>query len=260
MPLVLASVAAAARDQYVCLVSDGIYDDSLSDVARKLGWSYLGTWTRDRSLAQNLCYRLHPEVETIVKIDSTTLLLPGSIEALIGRARSLKAEGVVDPGAVAPFIPLDGICHRPILQALGLLEEFECRFGRARLSCDGLIEARGDVAAWMWEHVSPLRRTADILAGLPEQLLMAPIRFRSGMVTFDRSFWEAMGRFPVTRRRLMVGINCDDSDGDALGGAALMMSRPIVMTSHVVAGRIAFDRQIDAMSSLLERRPELFVV
>jgi hypothetical protein len=261
MPHVLTAASAALRDHYVCLVSDGSYDTDLSEFSRQLGWSYIGTWTRDTALAQNLCYRLHPEAQTIVKIDPAMLVLPGSISRLLARFTELKTESVIEPGALSPFIPLDGICHRPLLEALDLLDAFESRFGPAKLAAEtSPIEASYDVAKWIWEHTCPLSETAQKLAAMPERLLMPPIRFRAGLVVFQRSFWEDFGFFPVLRRRLMVGRSTECTDGDALGAAAITMSRPIVMTSHALAGRIAFAPQIGAMSALMGESPDVFTV
>src|SRR5215468_10584950 len=53
----------AVPDGDVCLLSPGMRISELSDLCRREGWSYLSTATNDISLAQNVCYRLHPQAE-----------------------------------------------------------------------------------------------------------------------------------------------------------------------------------------------------
>lgn len=261
MPFTLPTLAAATRGHYVCLVSAGTFQEDLADASRGLGWSYLATRTRDAALAQNVCYRLHPGAEIIVKINEGVFVLPGSIDALIARLRHLKAQGVMDPGVVAPLVTLDGACYRMLLERLGLLEAFEARFGTARLTAAGApIDSDPSAAAWMWENTSPLARVAERLAALPEQDLLPAIRFGGDVCVFERSFWESVNYYPVYRRRLMVGRRSLQSDADHLGASAVAMSRPIVLASNVMAAKFASEQQYEHMLGLLERRPELFRV
>jgi hypothetical protein len=85
----------------------------------------------DVSLAQNVCYRLHGAATTIVKLDEDMFLLPDTIETLLTEYRTIVTQGAVHPGSAAPMIPLDGFCYRHLLEILGLLPEYESRFGRA---------------------------------------------------------------------------------------------------------------------------------
>jgi hypothetical protein len=243
----------------VSIVSHGLRSEVLADLCRLEGWSYLSTTTRDASLAQNVCYRLHEHAELIVKVDEDMLLLPGSISALLEEYRSIKAEGVIDPGFVAPIVPLNGFCYRYLLEALGLLDEFEARFGRARIAASGLPIQDDPVAArWVWERTGPLELTAGLVARRPRQALACPVQFNAGMVVFERAFWEMIGHFPVLRRRLVFGVSTEGVDEAHLCARAFTASRPGMVTTAVMAGHFAYEPQYAAMLSLLDSRPDLF--
>src|ERR1700733_5238812 len=107
---------AALPEADICIVSPGLRNDDLADLCRREGWSYLSTATNDVALAQNVCYRLHDSAKMIVKLDEDMFLLPDTITGLLAAYRDIKAEGVVDPGFVAPMIPLNGFCYRYLLE------------------------------------------------------------------------------------------------------------------------------------------------
>ena len=148
---------AALPEADVCIISPGLRHDGLADLCRREGWSYLSTATNDVALAQNVCYRLHDGAEMIVKLDEDMFLLPDTITRLLAAYRDIKAEGVVDPGFVAPMIPLNGFCYRYLLEMLGLLDAYEAAFGRAKLATSGLAVHTDPAAArWIWERTAPL--------------------------------------------------------------------------------------------------------
>jgi hypothetical protein len=249
----------ALPDADVCLVSPGLRNGTLSDLSRRAGWSYLSTATNDVSLAQNVCYRLHAKAELIVKLDEDMLLVPDSLSALISQYRGIKAQGIVDPGFVAPMIPVNGFCYRPLLEILGLLDEFEARFRRARIAYSGTpIQDDPAAACWMWERTAPLEQTARRLAAKPVRTLFCPIQFSTGLIAFERSFWEMIGHLPVCRRRLVFGLGTHGADERHISAQAFGTSRPGVITTGALAGHFAFEAQHAGVIPLMERRPELF--
>ncbi len=259
--LVLPHIEEAAADRYVCVVSPGIYDKALSLLCEQWGWSYLSTATKDANLAQNICYSLHEDAEIIVKIDEDMFLLPGSIEALVDRYQSIRNEGIVRPGVLAPLVPIDGHCYRYFLEALNLLDGFELLFGKARMHAqDSAVVTSSEAALWIWQQTSPLSYAAEALAELPEKLLYVPIVLNTGMIVFERSFWEAVGYLPVYRRRLVFGKNTNITDSEYICSRAMMLSRPVIMTSHVVAGRFSHEAQYKDMREQLGRNPGMFAI
>lgn len=260
-PTLLPYVEEAVDGRYLCVVTPGVYHDGLSHLCEEWGWSYLSTATDDFGLAQNICYKLHPTAELIVKIDDGMFLLPNSIAQLSNRFQRMMDEGIVRPGAVAPIIPLDGLCYRFLLEWLNLLEAFELRFGKASMhATDAVIARNAKAALWVWERTSPLSRTAAALVSQPERLVLAPIRFSAGVIAFERSFWHDMGQFPVFRSRLMIGQQAKGEEAAFFSASAVALSRPIVLTSHVLAGRFSFDRHYDEMAGVFAKRPGMFVV
>lgn len=262
-PLVMPRFKAALAqmpDADVCLVSPGKRDTALASLCAAEGWSYLATATNDVSLAQNICFKRHIAAELIVKLDEDMFLLPGSIRHLVAEYRRIKTEGRVDPGFVAPMIPLNGFCYRPLLRALGLLEEYERRFGTAQLGTSGLpIHTDPAAARWIWEQTSPLDSLPERLgAGIAEDLL-SPIQFSIGMIVFERRFWQQVGYFSVARRKLMAGMSTLGGDESHICAAAMLHSRPIVITTLTAAGHFSFGGQYAGMRDLLRSNPALFV-
>jgi hypothetical protein len=259
--VVLPYVEEAADGKCVCVVSPGIYDRALSDVCAQWGWSYLSTATRDAFLAQSICFELHDGADLIVRIDEDMILPPNSIDALIERYLRIRDAGVLSPGALAPLVPIDGLGCRYVLEAMGLLERFELRFGKARIhATETPVETNAEAALWVWENTAPLARTAEILAGEPERLLYVPIVPDTGMIVFERSFWDAIGYLPLRRRHRLFGRNDDTPDAGYICSRAMTLSRPVIITSRVVAGRFAHDAHYEAMQGHLDAQPHLFVV
>jgi hypothetical protein len=261
-PLVMPRFKAALAlvpEADVCLVSPGKRDEALAALCAAEGWSYLATATNDVSLAQNICFKRHTAAELIVKLDEDMFLLPGSIRDLVAEYRRIKAEGRVNPGFVAPMIPLNGFCYRPLLRALGLLEEYERRFGTAQLGTSGLpVHTDPAAARWIWEQTTPLESLPERLSAGTTEDLLSPIQFSIGMIAFERRFWQQFGYFNVARRKLMTGMSTLGGDESHICAAAMLQSRPIVVTTHTAAGHFSFGGQYAGMSDLLRSNPAIF--
>jgi hypothetical protein len=251
--------AALPEGADICLLTPGKRSEDLAMLCRREGWSYLSTSTNDVALAQNVCYRLHDAAGMIVKLDEDMFLLDGSIAVLLDEYHAIKNEGAVDPGMVAPMIPLNGFCYRHLLNMLDLLDAFEARFGRARLTTAGMpVQTDAEAARWIWEHTAPLEETAGRLAGMERHRLLCPIQFSIGLIAFERSFWQQIGYFAVNRRRLLAGISTLGGDEAYLCAQAMERSRPIVVTTAALAGHFSFGPQYAAQRTLLAQRPDLF--
>lgn len=251
----------AALPEYadVCLVSPGTHCPELATLCASNHWSYLSTATNDVCLAQNIAYRLHNEAQLIVKLDEDMFLLPDTLSLLVSEYWRIKVQGTVDPGFVAPFIPLNGFCYRHLLERLDLLTDYEARFGIARIACSGIpLQSDGQAARWIWEQTAPLQHTARRLAAMSREVLLCPVQFSIGLIAFEREFWETIGYLPVFRRRLMTGVSTLGADEEYLCARALAHSRPGVVTPATLAGHFSFGPQYAAMKALLDSRPDLF--
>lgn len=257
-PFVIPRFRVALPDADVCLLSPGLRNETLAEMCRDAGWSYLSTATNDVALAQNVCYRLHDRAEMIVKLDEDIFLLPNTITTLLSEYRDVKQEGIVDPGFVAPTIPLNGFCYRYLLEALDLIDEYQAAFGPARLAASGLaIHNSPAVARWIWERTAPLENTAARLLASGRTRLFCPIQFSIGIIAFERQFWEMIGYLPVYRRRLLAGLSTLGGDEAYICSRALEASRPAVITTGAVAGHFSFGPQYADMKALLAERPDL---
>ncbi len=258
-PFVMPRFRASLPVADVCLVSPGKRSDELAALCQRESWSYLSTTLNDVALAQNVCYRLHDDAELIVKLDEDMFLLPSTLPVLLEEYRAIKSEGWVDPGFVAPMIPLNGFCYRSLLGMLDMLPAYEACFGPARLATSGLaVHNDPDAALWMWERTAPLADTERRLQRLPRQRLLCPIQFSIGLIVFERRFWEAIGCFAVHRQRLMTGQSTLGGDEAYICTRALEMSRPGVVTTAALAGHFSFGPQYAGMRTLLRDRPALF--
>jgi hypothetical protein len=258
-PLVFPRLKAAIPEADVCLVSPGLRSEELSDLCRREGWSYLSTATNDVSLAQNVCLRLHDQAELIIKLDEDIFVLPDTISTLLAEYRRIKLEGKVNPGFVAPMIPLNGFCYRYLLEMLALLDEYEAQFGRARIATAGIpLQGNPAAARWIWERTAPLERLAARLQGMERRELLSPIQFSIGLIAFERGFWEQIGYFAVPRHKIVARMSTLGGDEACLCTAAMIHSRPIVVTTATVAGHFSFGPQYAAMSALLKSRPAIF--
>jgi hypothetical protein len=259
-PVVMPRFKAALPQADVCLVSPGVRNETLAELCRKEGWSYLSTATNDVSLAQNVCFRLHDAAEMIVKLDEDMFLLPNTLSELLREYRRIKLEGKVDPGFVAPMIPLNGFCYRYLLEMLGLLDTYEAQFGAARLATSGLdLHTNPDACRWIWEHTAPLEDLAARLAGMERRELLSPIQFSIGVIAMERKFWEQIGYFNVPRHKLIAKMSTLGGDEACLCAAAMVNSRPIVVTTASVAGHFSFGPQYKAMIALFHGNPGLFL-
>lgn len=243
----------------VCLVSPGRDVEALAALCRRHGWSYLSTATNDVCLAQNIAIGLHAQADLVVKLDEDMFLLPKTLSTLLEEYESIRREGIVDPGYVAPMIPLNGVTYRFVLQRLQLLDAYEARFGKARLATAGIrVQNDPEAARWIWEHTAPLETSAARITSGPVERVFCPVQFSIGCIVFARSFWSEIGGFVVFRRRLLMGISTLGADEAWLCARAQELSRPGVVTSKAVAGHFAFGPQYDAMRQVYDERRDLF--
>lgn len=244
----------------VCVVSAGRFDKSLRELCDGYGWSYLATKTNDVSLVQNVATHLHPRAEQIVKIDEDVFVTPNTIVKMLQYAHDVRTSGIVSPAFIAPMLNVNGVCYRPLLETLGLLEEFEAEFGTARIATLGIPVTDDSAAArWMWERTSPLEETEARLRSTGRMPgLMSPVQFSIGIIVVERAFWSEIGFYPVKRHALAMGESTLGADEEYLCRMAIHFGRPMMICEKAIAGHFSFGRQYQGMLELLKERPELF--
>ena len=119
--------AFAPDDADVCVISSGKYDSTLAEFAEKNNWSYLST-KRNCVLAQNKAILLHPSAEFIYKIDEDIFTTKNSFSVMMNTYRKVIADGLYEPGFVAPLLPINAYAHVRVLEKLGLTEIYTQKF------------------------------------------------------------------------------------------------------------------------------------
>jgi hypothetical protein len=241
------------------VVPAGKFDQTLADMSERNNWSYLSTKTNDVSLVQNVAINLHKNAKTIVKIDEDVFVTPDTIRDTLAYFREVCAGGIVNPGFVSPMLNINGVCHRPLMKQLELLEAYESRFGVARIGTLGSAATdSAEAARWIWENTLPLEVTAKKLRRTQTPELMTPVQFSIGLIVFKRSFWEEIGYFPVRRHLLALKMTTFGADEEHICKMATYLSRPGVICEHAFAGHFSFHRQYQGMLEFLKERPESF--
>ncbi len=245
----------------VCLISPGLYSPQVADIAKRNDWSYLSTRTNDVGLAQNIAFHLHRDAQLFVKVDEDMFLLDTTLTDTIDFFRATQQAGVVDPGFASPLIPINGVCYRAILEALGKLDEYESKFGTARLSTSGIpVQTSGEAARWIWSVTGPIAHTLERLRAARLQAILTPIQFSIGAIVFERRFWEEFQFFPVYRHHLMMGRNTLGADERHICKATVEWFKPGIVCPTALAGHFSFGPQYHAVKNLLDEHPRLFAI
>ena len=246
----------APDDADVCVVSSGLRSAELCDICRRHGWSYLSTRRNHVSLAQNLAIHLHPSARWIFKMDEDVFLTDGFYEKLVDCHRRASADLRFDIGFVAPLMPVNGYGHVRVLETLGLVDEWESRFGRLRYT-EGFYRNRQilqnpECAKFMWGGTNPLLGDIDALNRTFQErgrrYAICPIRFSIGAILFTREVWEEMGMFPVV---FGTGMGEDER---YFCEFCHLHSRVIVVAEDTVVGHLGYGPQVPEMLTFFEKK------
>ena len=245
-------------DLDVCVVSSGKYSEKLVELCEKNSWSYLSTKENNVSLVQNIAIRLHPEARYIFKLDEDIFITEGFFENLI-RAYEHSSNGLYNPGVVAPLIPINGYAHVRVLEKLGLMSEYEKRFGSLKYAAghDRPIENSPEVARFFWGEdgvIPDIDEMNRLFASGPVEERPVPIRFSIGAILFEKSLWEDMGYFSVERNSVSLG-----KDEVELCTYCNIHSRPILTSENVLVGHFSFGPQNEKMKEYFYEHEDRFL-
>ena len=70
------------KNMDICIVSSGLYNDKLSKIAKKNGWSYLSTKRNSVAIAQNTVIKLFPNANYIYKLDEDIFITKNFFKTL----------------------------------------------------------------------------------------------------------------------------------------------------------------------------------
>lgn len=242
----------------VCIVSSGLQNERLAELARQNGWSYMSTSVNNLCLAQNECIELHSKAKYIFKMDEDVFVTAGSFRTLIFNFRELESDSDYVPGAIVPMINVNATTFIQVLRFQNKLAKFTARFGLPKVS-DGRthhdeITFNEDVCKFLWDEV-------DIDDKSKRGSMRTPVftRFSIGLVLFTREVWLNMGKFPVDLENSVeykrIGLGEDEK---ALCGYCFMKAYPMFIDETVLVGHLSYGPQTKAMMEYFKTHPEKF--
>lgn len=242
----------------VCIVSSGLQNERLAQLARENGWSYMPTNINNLCLAQNMCIELHPKAKYIFKMDEDIFVTDGSFRTLIFNFRELESDSDYVPGAIVPMINVNATTFIQVLRLQDKLAKFTARFGLPKVS-DGRthhdeITFNEDVCKFLWDEI-------DIDDKSKRGSTRTPVftRFSIGLVLFTREVWSCMREFPVDLENSIeykrIGLGEDEK---ALCNYCFMKAYPMFIDETVLVGHLSYGPQTKAMMEYFKTHPEKF--
>lgn len=250
-------IKSLPSDIDVCVVTSGLWSKKINEICQKQKWSYLSTKENNVSLVQNVAIYLHPNAKYIYKLDEDMFITEGFFENLF-KAYEHTKQSEYSVGFVAPLIPINGYGHMRLLEKTGLKNVYEEKFEKPLYMAGPhrMVENSGEVAKFFWRdggvfpNIDDLNRT---LSSEPLEERPCPIRFSIGAILFERSLWEEMGYFKVSRSGNSLG-----ADEVQLCSYCIEKSRAMMVSENVVVGHFSFGGQFKAMKQYFEEHPEVF--
>ena len=246
-------------DLDVCVVTAGKTVESLRDMCREHGWSYLSTRRNNVSLAQNVAIRIHKAARWIYKMDEDIFLTEGVFEKMKAAYLSAPSQIHADVGFVSPLIPVNGYGHVQILRRTGLESAWEARFG-ALMYTDGLtahtsILSNPEAARFMWGETESQLRGIDALNDLLShengRLSVCPYRYSVGFILYERSLWEKMEYFYVPATGSGLGL-----DEEQICYYCLLHAKAMVVFEDAAVGHFSYGPQTKAMIDYMKSNAE----
>lgn len=249
----------------VCIVTSGLENERLKEIARQHSWSYLSTDVNNLCYAQNVCISAHPKAEFIFKIDEDMFLTKHTLDHLLYTYQESLYHDIYVPSAIVPTINVNCTTYVNLLRLSGKTKDFEEKFGKVKVT-NGLhhtqhILENPEVSKYMWENFN-LDKTNDELRRLSYYEVNYDIcatRFSIGLVMFPRSTWIEMGNFQVLldsdKDYERKGLGVDERE---LCKFAMSKAKPILIDNTCLVGHLAYGPQTKDMIQFFKQRPELF--
>lgn len=242
----------------VCIVSSGLQNDTLRQIAIDNDWSYMWTSVNNLCLAQNECIEQHPRATHIFKMDEDIFVTKDCFRSLLFNFIDLKYDSDCVPGAIVPMINVNATTYVQVLRLQDKLAKFISKFGIPKIS-DGRthhddITFNVNVCKFLWDEI-------DIDDKTKRGSTRTPVftRFSIGLVLFTRSVWLDMGKFPVELdsdvdyKRIGLG-----EDEKALCSYCFMKAYPMFIDESVLVGHLSYGPQTKAMIDYFKAHPEKF--
>lgn len=243
-------------DVEVCILSSGVDNKCLEEIAEKNDWSYLYTYRNNITLVQNIALSLYEEAVWIYKMDEDIFLTEKCFEKMMTTYNMIDS---YDVGCIVPLIPVNSYGYRVILERTGYLGQYEMNFEKAVYGATPrrMIENDYHTAEFMWGYKSPLPRIDElnrIFQKEDKRYSVCGVRFSIGFILFKKEFWENMGGFPVTGN---IDLGLDEV---AICQQCITESKALIVAENTVVGHFSFGRQTKKIRELYEMHHELFAL
>ena len=244
----------------VCIVSSGLYNERLNQIAQENDWSYLSVKQNKVTLVQNIAINLFPNAKYIYKLDEDIFITENFFSQLIETYKKVEKTSNYRIGFVAPLIPINGFCNVEVLKKVGLIEDFQKKFGKPY--CDGgsneIIIKNPNVAKYLWGENNKEFKDIDLISRKLSKndfsYLICPLRFSIGAILFTRDIWDKMGRFMV-RPGTNMGL-----DEEQFCKFCMIESRVIVVSENTLVGHFSYGPQTSAMKEYYEKNRNVFKI
>lgn len=258
---VFARVKAFTPKHYdVCIISSGLFDETLNTIAAQNDWSYLSTAQNNIPLIQNLAIMLHEQAEFLFKIDEYIFITEGLFDTWLKTAYYVQEHDYYHKiGFVAPLIPINSYGHVRILEKLGLLETYEKMFERAFYGSFywQKIATNPDVAKFFWGEGGFVPSIDKMNAAFQAQKIsygICSFRFNIGCILFHRNFWKAMNGWELPPPGSYGGALDEFQICRLCADNAIAM----VVAENSVVGHLSFSVQTEAMKEYYLTHREIF--
>ena len=245
--------AYVPEDVDVCIMTSGLKNQKLQNLAEKYGWSYLSTTVNHLSLIQNITIEEHPHAKWIYKLDEDMFISKNFFTALKDTYRLVVDDSFYLPAFVSPLINVSCYGHLRLLEKCGLIEDFRATGLTDMKITDGLhhnkaIIEDAHVARYMWGDTQPMLRDVDALTERFSQeklsFTVCPTRYSIGAILFTREAWEDFGRFPLTFVGSEYGLGDDE---EHICHYACFTGRAMIVSENSVAGHLGYGPQTKEM-------------
>ena len=242
----------------ICLVSSGIYNEHLNNLAKKNNWSYLSIKRNNINLAQNTAISLFSHAQNIMKMDEDIFVTENTIQNLIDDFEKIKKESRYDVGTISPLINLNGYSYLRILELFNKVDEYEKLFGKAMFGGkDKPIENSTEVARFMWGYNNYLPSIDEMNKQLSTSkdinYTLCPIRLTIGLFMMSRDFWNEMKMYKVRRF-----LNDFGKDERQINVESILNSKAMIIDERCVVGHFSFHYQNIEMVKMYKEHPEYF--
>lgn len=246
------------EDVDVCILSSGLWDDTLAEIAQKNEWSILSTKRNDITLIQNVAMVLFDKAKWFYKMDEDIFVTHGCFEQMWKMYDFVERQEPYKIGYVAPLIPVNGYGYLRILERQGQLADYEKHFGRALYggNLKNAIELDAKAAIYMWgggKNIPQLDVLNEQLKESGQIYSICGVRFSIGFILFHRTLWELIGGFKVTGKDIDLGI-----DEIQLCDFCMKHSHAIIIAENTVVGHFSFGPQTEKMKMFYQDNSELF--